>query len=257
MPFTRSKPALHYLVQGQGPPVVFSHALGLDLRMWDATVPALAARIAAVRYDTRSHGSSEVMTSAFTLDDLVADAVRLIEELGYDAVAWVGLSLGGMIGQGLAIAHPERIIKLVLANTTSRYPADFRSAWADRARIARTDGMAALADFLMTRFFSPAFRQNRPDEVARARQHVLSVDAAGYAACCEAIAPLDYFDRLAGIRCPTLVIAGGADEAAPVPWARDMAERIPHAELAIIPDAGHLSAVEHPDAFLKLLDRFL
>ena len=117
MPSTASRPALHYRREGQGPPVVLSHALGCNLGMWDDLAPALARHFTVVRYDTRCHGESEVITTAFSLADLVNDVVRLIDDLQYEAISWVGLSMGGMIGQGLAIAHPERVNKLVLANT--------------------------------------------------------------------------------------------------------------------------------------------
>jgi 3-oxoadipate enol-lactonase len=257
MPLTASRPRLHYVVNGAGPPVVFSHGLGLDLHMWDAVSASIAGRWTVVRYDTRSHGQSDLVRTPFTLDDLVDDAVRLIDELTYERVSWVGLSLGGMIGQGLAIRHPERIARLVVANAASTYPEELRRGWFERARTARSDGMPALADLILRRSFSPAFLASGHDAVSRLRQTVLAVDAQGYAACCEAIASLDYQRQLGRIRCPALVICGDADEPVPISWAQAMNDAIPGAELAVMSGAGHLSAVEYPERFTGLLEGFL
>jgi 3-oxoadipate enol-lactonase len=248
---------VHYRREGQGPPVVLSHALGCNLDMWDDVAAALADHSTVIRYDTRSHGESEVVTAAFSLADLVSDAVRLIDDLHYEAISWVGLSMGGMIGQGLAIAHPGRVKKLVLANTASRYPDEARRLWTERARIARAEGMPALADLIMTRYFSPAFRTDRPDDVARFRDQVLAVDAEGYAACCEAIRSLAYYSELDRISCPTLVIAGGADAAASPALAEEITNRVRQSRLEVIEGAGHLSAVEYPGTFARLVLDFL
>jgi 3-oxoadipate enol-lactonase len=257
MPLTRTRPSINYQITGSGPPLVLSHALGCSMTMWDQIVPALADTCTVIRVDTRGHGGSEVVGGSFSLDDLVGDAVRLIDELQFDRVAWIGLSLGGMIGQGIAIEHPARVDRLVLANTVSRLSEDARAMWRERTRIARSGGMAALADLIMTRYFSEEFRRSRGDVVERFRHDVLSIDAPGYAACCEAIAGLEYHTRLDRIACPTLAIAGGEDAAATPAMVRDMAGRIPGATMTTIPDAGHLSVVERPEAFLKIVTGFL
>jgi 3-oxoadipate enol-lactonase len=257
MPVTATRPSLHYLIDGSGSPIVLSHALGCSIGMWDPIAPALARSHRVIRFDTRGHGESEVVGSSFSLFDLVGDAVGLIDELNLDRVTWIGLSLGGMIGQGLAIAHPERVEKLVVANSVSRYPEDARAQWHDRARIARSGGMAALANLIMTRYFSEDFRLSQPDVVQRFREGVLRVDARAYAACCEAIAALDYYPALHQVRCPTLAIAGEADVAATPGMVQEIADRIPDAIFAPISRAGHLSVVEHPDAFLETLKSFM
>jgi 3-oxoadipate enol-lactonase len=257
MPVTASRPWIRYHVDGTGPPFVLSHALGCSTTMWDPIAPALADNNTVIRFDTRGHGGSEVVSDSFSLGDLVDDAVRLIDELQFDRVTWIGLSLGGMIGQGLAIEHPDRVGKLVIANSVSRYPEDARAQWHDRARIARSSGMAALADLIMTRYFSEDFRLSQPDVVQRFREGVLRVDARAYAACCEAIAALDYYPALHQVRCPTLAIAGEADVAATPGMVQEIADRIPGAAFTPIPAAGHLSVVEHPDAFLEILKSFM
>jgi 3-oxoadipate enol-lactonase len=257
MPLTSSRPALHYERDGKGPALVLSHALGCSLDMWDDIVPALATEWTVIRYDARSHGRSDVITTAFSIGDLMGDAVRLLDELNCDQVTWVGLSMGGMIGQGLATTHPLRIARLVLANAVSRYSDEGRAMWSDRARVARSEGMAALADLLMGRYFSDEFRAARQDVVAQFRNEVLDLNPEGYAACCEAISSLDYYAHLPRIVCPTLVIGSERDVAATPPMVAEIAERIPGAELASIPDAGHLSVVEQPKAFLEIVTAFL
>jgi 3-oxoadipate enol-lactonase len=250
-------PALSYRLDGEGPPIVLSHALGCSLGMWNEIAPDLSRIGQIVRYDTRGHGRSEVVTDAFSLADLVDDVIRLLDALEIDRVSWVGISLGGMIGQGLAIEHPGRIEKLVLANTVSRLSEEGRAQWHERARVARSDGMAALADLIMTRYFSAEFRQSRPEAVQRFWSDVVRLDPHGYAACCEAIAALDYYPALHGIGCPTLAIAGEADPAATPAMVKEIADRIPGATLNRIPRAGHLSVVERPDEFLQIVSEFL
>jgi 3-oxoadipate enol-lactonase len=257
MPRTASRPALNYRIEGRGPFLMLSHALGCDLRMWDGLAPALSDRYTLVRYDARCHGESDVIADPFSLDDMVEDAARLLDELRCHACSFVGVSLGGMIGQGLAIAHPERIRRLILANTASRYPEDARRHWTERARIARAEGMAGLVDIIINKYFSPAFLAERPQEAARFVQQVLQIDARGYAVCCEAIRSLDYYSQLDRVPCPTLVIAGGADAAAPPGVAEEIASRIPQSRFALIEGAGHLSVVERSEMFARLVRDFL
>jgi 3-oxoadipate enol-lactonase len=259
VPSTQSTPRLAFVREGRrdGQPVVFSHAIGCRMEMWDAIVPMLSRTHEIVRYDTRCHGASEVVPSPFSMDALVADAVRVLDEADLESVSWVGLSMGGMIGQGLAIAHPGRVRKLILANTTSRYAGEAKGLWLDRARIARSAGMGALADLIMSRYFSPAFLASHAADVERFRRIVLETDARGYAACCEAIGDLDYLQALPRIACPTLVIAGEADPATPPAVAREIADRIPGARLEVIERAGHLSAVEQPGEFARLVREFV
>jgi 3-oxoadipate enol-lactonase len=250
-------PSLSYRLDGDGPPIVLSHALGCSLGMWNEIAPALSRTGLIVRYDTRGHGRSEVVTDAFPLADLVGDAVRLLDALELDRVTWIGISLGGMVGQGLAIEHPDRVEKLVLANTVSRLSEEGRAQWRERARVARSDGMTALADLIMTRYFSAGFRQSRSEVVQRFRNDVVRLDPRGYAVCCEAIAALDYYPALHRIKCPTLAIAGEADPAATPAMVKDIADQIPAATFTTIPDAGHLSVIERPDRFVDILKSFI
>ena len=167
---TFSQPQLAVALQGPADggaaPVVLSHALGLDLHMWDELAAQLAARQHPVlRYDHRGHGGSAVPAGPYTMDALVDDAARLLREWGRGPVVWVGLSLGGMVGQGLAVRHPELVKALVLANTTSKYPPAAGAVFEQRIAAVRGGGMAAIVDSVLERYFSAAFRASRPEAV--------------------------------------------------------------------------------------------
>lgn len=256
---TFSEPQLHAWVQGQGAaaPVVLSHALGLDLHMWDGYAERLAEGRAVLRYDHRGHGASAVPPGPYTMDDLVDDAARLIREWGRGPVVWIGLSMGGMVGQGLAVKHPELLRGLVLANTTSQYPAEAKPVWAQRISRVEANGLADIADGVMERYFHPGFRADRPEAVAFSRARLLRTDPAGYVACCHAVRDVDWLERLSGVRTPTLIIAGRLDIGAPPAMSEAMAARIPGSELVVLEDASHLSIAEQPDAFAKAVDAFL
>ncbi|MGZ5130104.1 MAG: bifunctional 4-carboxymuconolactone decarboxylase/3-oxoadipate enol-lactonase PcaCD [Caldimonas sp.] len=246
---TFSAPQLHVTVQGEGPPVVMSHALGLDIHMWDALAARLAKTMTVLRYEHRGHGESALPPGPYAMDDLVDDAARVVREWGRGPVAWVGLSMGGMVGQGLAIRHPELLRGLVLANTTGRYPESAAANWAARITAVERGGMAAVADAVVERYLGIDFRSAHPGETAALRAKLLRCSPAGYVACCRAVASVDWLDALGGVRTPTLVIAGGRDIGATVEMAQAIADRIPHAELAVFEEASHLSVAELPDRF--------
>ncbi len=254
---TFSAPQLHVAVQGKGPPVVLSHALGLDIHMWDRLAAQLAQTMTVLRYEHRGHGESATPPGPYAMDDLVDDAARLIREWGCGPVAWVGLSMGGMVGQGLAIHHPELLRGVVLANTTARYPEAALAAWAARIAAVEKGGMAAVADAVVERYLGSDFRAAHPGETAALRARLLRTDPAGYVACCRAVASVDWLDGLANIRMPALVMAGGRDVGATPEMARVIAERIAGAEIAIFDDASHLSVVEMPERFAEHVGAFL
>ena len=254
---TFSAPQLHVAVQGDGPPVVLSHALGLDLGMWDAFAAQLAPKYTVLRYDHRGHGGSARPTGPYAMDDLVDDAARLIREWGRGPVAWIGLSMGGMVGQGLAVRHPELLRGAILANTTARYAAAAAATWATRIATVEQGGMAAVADAVVERYLHTAFRAAHPEIGAALRAKLLRADPAGYVASCHAVAGVDWLDRLSAVRAPTLVIAGARDAGATPEMAQAIAERIAGAELKVLADASHLSVVEQPAEFLAAVSSFL
>ena len=254
---TFSTPQLKVALQGRGAPVVLSHALGLDMGMWDGLAAHLAADHDLLRYDHRGHGGSARPAGPYSMDDLVDDAARLVREWGRGPVTWVGLSMGAMVGQGLAIRHPELVAKLVLANTTSIYPEAAQAGWAQRIATVQSQGMAAVAEMVVERYLHADFRAAQPDATQAIRAAILRNDPAGYAASCAAVAGVAWLDRLPEIRCPTLVISGARDAGAPPAMGQAIAERVPGARMEVIADASHLSVLETPAEFEALLRAFI
>jgi 3-oxoadipate enol-lactonase len=254
---TFSEPQLKVTVQGTGSPVVLSHALGLNLSMWDDLAAELATSHEVLRYDHRGHGGSAVPTGPYSMDDLVDDAARLIREWGRGPVLWVGLSMGGMVGQGLAIRHPELISKLVLANTAAKYPEASLAAWAQRIAAVEAGGLDPIVNTVMERYFHAEFRAAQADAVAEARATLLRTKADGYVAACHAVAGVNWLDRLAQIKCPTLILAGALDVGAPVALSEAMAAQIAGSKLVVMPKASHLSVMEQPEDFDRELRAFL
>jgi 3-oxoadipate enol-lactonase len=260
---TASSPALHYSVReprsGKAPrhTVVLSHALGCDLTMWDSLANRLAADCRVIAYDHRGHGSSDAPDALYAMADLADDAARLLRELDTGPVVWVGLSMGGMVGQELALRHPSLVRGLVLANTTSGYPEPARAVWEQRIATVRAEGIEAIADAVMGRYFHDAFRAHKAGTVARFRRRLVTTDATGYVGCCEAVGKVDTTSRLGQIGVPTLVIAGELDQGTPVAMAQALAEGIPGARLEVLAEASHLSAAEQPEAFAKLVTGFV
>jgi 3-oxoadipate enol-lactonase len=242
---------------GPGEAVLLVHAIGCDHRMWDGLGTALAPRFRVVRMDVRGHGRSAVTPRPYALDQLADDARDLLDSLKVEKAHWVGLSMGGMIGQAFALRHPRRLRKLVLANTTSTYGAQGPEMWQARAKAVSDGGMAAIKDLAMQRYFTDDFRASHSDIVDRIGDGFLATDPAGYIACCDAIRDLDFSGSLHRIQAPTLVIAGEKDVGTPVAMSKAIADAIPGANLAVIPGAAHLSAVEDPQAFNRLVADFL
>lgn len=249
---------LHFVKQGQGPLVVLSHALGCDLSMWDGVAAALQDDYTVLRYDQRGHGRSAAAAGAFTMDDLADDAAELIRARATDPVHFVGLSMGGMTAQALGARHPALIRSLSIANSASHYDAAALALWQARIDTVLARGVAPIAQGAMERWFTPEFRADANGGSARvaALRAVLEATASGpYADACAAVAHIDLAAGNARITCPTLVIAGSRDEATPPALSQAIAAGIAGAQLRSL-DAAHLSAVEQPEAFARLLTDF-
>jgi 3-oxoadipate enol-lactonase len=245
----------HRLEGAEGAPlVVLSNSLGTHHGMWDAQMPALTRRFRVLRYDTRGHGRSDAPQGPYALADLARDVLRLIDELGVSRVRFCGLSLGGMTGTWLAAHAPQRIGRLVLANTSSYVGSP--EVWNARIQAVTRGGMAAVTEGVIERWFTPEFRAAMPAEVERIRQMLLTTPAEGYIACASAVRDMDLRGDLASVRCPTLVISGERDPALPPSHGAFIAEHVAGArsmELA----AMHLSNIEARDAFTAALTGFL
>lgn len=253
------KPLLNWTSEGEGDTVVLSHALGCDLGMWDAVTAELKKHCRVLRYDHRGHGRSDVVPGPYTMEMLADDAADLIRSQASGPVHFVGLSMGGMTAQSLAVRHPDLVKSLVIANSASWYDDAARQMWQARVDTVLAKGVAAIAEGAMQRWFTPGFRADEigggAQTVATLRARLESIDAPAYAASCSAVAHIDFRESNRGIRCPALVIAGSLDEATPPALSALICNSIPGAQLRSL-DAAHLSAVEQPEAFTGLLAEF-
>ncbi|MDX1606800.1 MAG: alpha/beta fold hydrolase, partial [Candidatus Competibacterales bacterium] len=240
------------------PVVMLGHSLGSSLSMWDPQVTALeGAGYRVLRYDARGHGGTQVTTGPYSLEQFGHDAVGLMDALGIDRVHWVGLSMGGMIGQELALAHAQRLRSLVLADTMAVLPGGADAVWSERIATAREQGMEALVGATLQRWFTPAALAEDSPGVRLIRQYFLATPAEGYIGASEAITRLNYRDRLHRIDRPTLIMVGEQDPGTPVAVAEDLHRRIPGSQLVVIPAASHLSNVEQAEVFNRHLLAFL
>ncbi|HEX5868289.1 MAG TPA: 3-oxoadipate enol-lactonase [Beijerinckiaceae bacterium] len=237
------------------PVVVFSTSVGATIEMWDPQVRALGDRFRLLRYDTRGHGRSQVIDRPTSIEELADDLAGLLDALGIAKAHLVGLSLGGMTGQALALRHPDKLESLVLLATSAYLPP--AEAWTERAATVRAKGMAAIADTVMSRWFTRAFTERAPGAVAATRERFIANDANGYAICCEAIRDMDLRPAIGAVRTPTLILAGADDPATPVAMMEDIRTRIPDAEMIIVPRAAHLLNLERPEIVNAHLAAFL
>jgi 3-oxoadipate enol-lactonase len=233
------------------PTLVLSSSLGTTTDLWNAQIPALEHDCRVVRYDHPGHGRSALPREPLTVDALAQDVIDLLDRLGLERVSFCGLSLGGMVGIALALQAPERIERLALCCTAAYLGPP--EGWHERAQLVRSAGTAAVAERVLERWFTERFRDTHPATVTRFRTMLERTSSEGYAACCEAIALWDARSRLGTIGAPTLVISGAEDVATPPEDGAFLAESIPHAELAVLPDAAHLANVAQPELFAEAL----
>ncbi len=247
---------LHVEIEGseRAPALMLSNSLGTDLHMWDAQAKTLAEHYRLIRYDRRGHGQSGVPQGPYSMERLGRDVLAILDGLGVKKVHWCGLSMGGMVGQWLGANAPERVGKLILANTSSYYPD--KTPWATRMKAVSEGGVASVADTVINAWFTADFRQREPETVARMKAMMVATPVAGYLGCCAAVRDMDHREILASIKAPTLVIAGRQDPATPVAAGEFIRSRIPGASLTLI-DAAHISNVEQPREFLDTVLGFL
>ncbi|MDP9416751.1 MAG: 3-oxoadipate enol-lactonase [Actinomycetota bacterium] len=233
--------AVHHVVEGRAdaPVVLLIGSLGSTLGMWEPQVDALAEHFRVVRYDARGHGRSPVPPGPYALDDLVDDALTLLDRLGVRRACVIGLSLGGMTALRLAAREPERVDRLAVLCTSALLGPS--QAWHERAALVRAHGVAAVADAVVSRWFTEQTRSRDPQLVESMRAVVAATPAEGYAACCEALAVMDLRDDLPTICAPSLVVAGAEDPATPPEHLKAVAAAIPDARLVVLPGAAHLA----------------
>jgi 3-oxoadipate enol-lactonase len=234
-----------------GPAVVFVNSLGTDLRVWDDVLPRLPAGLRLIRYDKRGHGLSALEPASRTVQAHSADLAAVLDQLRVQAALVVGLSIGGMIGQTLAVTRPDLVAGLVLLDTAHRIgPA---SNWDTRIAAVRDGGLAAIAEAVMERWFSATFRRDQPGKVAAWRTLLEQTPVEGYVAACEAVRDADLSELSPRIGVPTRVAVGSEDQATPPELVRAAAALIKGAGFELIEGTGHIPPVERPDLVAAII----
>jgi len=250
---------INYEISGKegGPVVVLSHSLACSLVMWNPQMDVLNPQFRVIRYDMRGHGDSDVPPGPYTLELLAEDVIGLTDALSIERFHFVGLSVGGMIGQALALNYQKRLRSLALCDTASVAPPEAQPIWDERIKQTRAKGMESQVNETMERWFNPAFLKQNPPMVEIIRKQILATPLDGYLGCAEAIRRLNYVDRLGEIKLPTLIMVGEDDPGTPVSASKAINERINGSSLVIIPSARHLCNIEQAEAFNTALLDFL
>ena len=242
-----------------GPWIVLAHGLATDLSMWDDLVAALRNRFRILRYDARGHGSSSATPGAYSWDMLVSDAVALQDQVGIERAHFVGLSMGGMVGLGLAIHHRARILSLSACDARAEATPEYNEGWTERVRIVRAGGMDALVERTLRRWFTPAFLATPSERLDKMRAMMRATSVDGYCGCAAALQTLHYAPHLPNLKVPALYVVGAEDLGAPPEVVRTMHDATPGSQFIEIPNAGHISAVENTsdfnDAIAEFIDR--
>ena len=247
---------LYYELEGRddAPLLVLSNSLGTTLDMWAPQMPALLQHFRVLRHDARGHGRSDVTPGPYTVAQLGADVVALMDHLGIGRAHFCGLSMGGMIGMWLGTHHAQRLDRLVLCNTAAKIGTP--DTWNPRIAKVDAEGMASIVDIVLERWFTAGFRQRAPEQVAIVRDMLLNTAPAGYSANCAAVRDMDQRADIASIAVPTLVIAGTHDGSTPAADGRAVANAVPGARYVEL-DAAHLSNWEQSEQFTQALLGFL
>lgn len=247
--------ALHWREDGDpaGAPIVFANSLGTDFRIWDDVVARLPDRYRIIRYDMRGHGLSDCPPSPYSMGALVRDAEKLLDSLAVKDCVFVGLSVGGMVAQGLAAKRLDLVRAMVLSNTAAKIGT--RGTWDDRIDAVKEGGLEALADGIMEKWFTRAFRAT--PELKLWRNMVTRQPVEGYIGTCHAIAGTDFYTTTAALTLPTLTFACSEDGSTPPDLVRETAELVKGSEFHLMRAAGHIPCVEQPDAYAARLVDFL
>ena len=239
------------------PWIVLSNSLGANLSMWDPQIDVLTTKYRVLRYDTRGHGGSDVPEGPYDFAGLVADVIALMDAHDIESAAFMGLSMGGMTGLGLALDHPDRVSRVVCADGRADAPEPFRAMWDQRMAAVGEHGLAGIGVGTLATWFTEAWREANPDKLAEVRSMVLGNDPAGYTACCQALKRLDYLRRLGDVTIPVLYVGGSEDKGAAPEVMRAMAAATPGGKFHEVPDAAHVANINQPKAFNDAVAGFL
>jgi 3-oxoadipate enol-lactonase len=250
---------LNFEVEGPGaaPAVVLHHPLATNLATWDELTAALVPRYRVVRFDARGHGQSEASKAPYTFATLSADVIGLMDHLKLERAHFLGLSMGGMVGQHLGLEQPQRLSSLILSSTSSRIPAEAQPLWDERVKNAREKGMASQVPTALQRWLAQSTRDSKPAVVARMTRCLETTPVEGYVGWCQAIRNLNITDRLKGIGLPTRVIVGAEDMGTPPAAAEAIHREIAGSDLVVVPGVAHMLHVEVPETFNRLVLEFL
>jgi 3-oxoadipate enol-lactonase len=249
--------SLYYDIVGpdNGQVVCFAHSLAADSGMWtEQMLPLIAAGFRVLRIDMRGHGGSSPVAGNYTMTQLFGDVVDVLDALQIDAVHFIGLSIGGMLGQGLALDHPKRVRSLMLCDSQPASPPDAATRWGSRILEVQAAGSCVpLGEGTMQRWFTGEFKMKNPVRWRQIRDTVVSTSAQGYIGCAAAIQNFDYRPRLPVLKSPTLIVCGADDPGAPPGESKHIASLLPDGRYEEIADARHLPNVERPEVFNRLM----
>ena len=235
--------------------VLMANSLMSNYSMWDWNVPALADRYRVLRYDKRGHGGSQTTSGPYSISQLADDAVALLDALKIEKVHFIGLSMGGMIGQQMGARYPERVYSLSLCDTASEMPP--RNLWEERFEIARKDGISGLVDGTIKRWFTAPFIDRAPQDIEKVRQMILGTGVEGYIGCASAVRDMAQTTMLLKIKAPTLILTGRQDPACTVEQATVLNRMIDGSKMVLIEEAAHLSNIEQPAVFNQIIREFI
>ena len=241
----------------EAPVLVVSNSLAAEIGMWDGQMPLLRSRYRVLRYDTRGHGRSTTPPGPWTFDDLLADVVALLDQLDIARADFLGLSLGGMTGLGLAIHYPERISRLVCCSARAVATPAFIDGWNTRISQVQAGGMISIVDATLERWLVPAFRQTHPLETAALAAAIGATSLDGYIAAAGALKSLNFFKDFEKIQTPTLFVVGSEDIAAPPQAMQEMANALTGSVFKIVQNAAHLPNIDNAEDFAKAISSFL
>ena len=239
------------------PWIVLSNSLGANLTMWEPQIDALSGTYRVLRYDTRGHGGSDTPEGPYSLDDLVGDVIDLMDASGIETAAFMGLSMGGMTGLGLALDHGDRISRVVCADGRADAPPPFRDMWDGRIAAVEGGGLEAIVEGTLASWLTEDWRAANPDALDKVRAMVLANDPVGYVNCCLALKRLDYLRRLGAATIPVFFVGGDSDMGAAPEVMQAMADATPGGVFRSVPNAAHVANVNAPEAFNAAISDFL
>jgi 3-oxoadipate enol-lactonase len=248
----------NYTIDGpEGAPwLVFSNSLATTVAMWDEQAAALKGKYRVLRYDQRGHGGTDAPAGRYAFDTLIADAVALMDALGIKQANFAGLSMGGATALGLAQQHPDRVSSIIVCDSACMSTPQSSQQWEERIAVAQKEGMEALVEPTMARWFPPETLQKNPPHLAKVRAMIRATPVNGFIGCSAALGDHNYNAKVATVKCPTLFMVGEKDGPAPVAM-KDMQSRLPGSRYVELAGAGHISNMDRPAEFTRAIEEFL